>query len=605
MTRAICLDRSYCLKTLLIFLFSAGLVLFASGCRMGGAITFPDAESEGEDGGGGTSGGTVIAIASTDSSDMGGRGIVVEFDEAVDESLFEASVADEEGNDLRINNTFRSTNGKRYTIYGAFPYCANLNVTVRSSPNVVAMRSNPYDFDGSQYCTADYPVRYKYTDKDGKEHYYSFVLNGESIIASKGVLIDPYDFVDSLWNIDAGSTAFTMSDMITNMDGSGKVGFSAYRSSGLASIVTEATMAEMTALSAFSGTGYLSESGKECVVVSAQDIGDVDGDGINDISMNEVCEPMKGSSYYVVSIIKGQLPLIVGMVPTEVSAAAAEQGIIGYVSDAPSYSMANIAPEVADVNGDGLGDIVAVATNADLVGSRETPTTKTVYSSELLVYPGTANLSGMLDAPTVAIGMNTYMRIFNTVNTADVNADGISDIVATDGLVVFDELDIYTLNYPKIYIFFGRAEWPAGLTQADADVTIEKWNSYQGLTVRSGGDLNADGNEDLLINASYLDEVGEKEYKFFIMYGRDTWAKFYALERDYDVSIGNDKTYTLLDFSRVPVGDVDNDGYDDLIFMAGDSYYFFFRGVDLAGQLTPSDAYTYILITSSDKPPAQ
>ncbi len=611
MTRAICLDRSYCLKALLIFLFSAGLVLLTSGCKMGGAIVYPDAESEGEDGGGGTSGGTVIAVASTDSSDVGGRGIVVEFDEPVDESLFEASVVDEQGNNLMINNTLRSPNGKRYTIHGAFPYCANLNVTVRSSPNVVTMRSNPYDFDGSQYCTADYPLQYEYTGEKGNKSYYAFVLDGEAITASKGIKFDPYSFVDTLWNINTKSIKPYMSDMISNMDGAGKVGVSTYASlSGVywTSIVNEATMADLGDQSAFYGTGYVSESGDACTISSIQDIGDANGDGINDISMNETCSPIKGSSYYIVSIIKGPLPMIVGGVPTEVSTVASEQGLIGYVSDASSRSMANIAPEAGDVNGDGLGDIVAVVTDADLVGSRIAPTTKTIYSSNLVVYPGTASLSDMLDAPTIAISMNTYMRIFKTVNMADVNADGISDIVATDGLAVFDEVDDYTLNYPKIYIFFGRTEWPAGLTQADADVTIEKWSFYNGLTVRSGGDLNADGNEDLLVKADYLDADGDKVYKFFILYGRNTWSAAYALERDYTVSIEGGADYTLSIFSPVPVGDMDNDGYDDLIFLAtevvsGDHYYYYFRGVDLAGQLTPADAYTYIAFSNVVKAP--
>ena len=635
MTRTIVLDRSRHLRAVILALFVAGMLIALSGCSTNGAITGYDFDDTGG-GGAGTSGGNVTAIAATDSSDPGSRGIVITFDQPVDDSSLDVTFTDEDGNDRQPNNKRRSEDGKTWTFYGAFPYCSVLAVTANGQTSNVTMGTNPYDFDGNGFCTADFSYGYVY---EGQQSYdFMFTALGEMIDLSTDIPLDALVFYEAraIWGGVSRSDAirlsgYILSDKLTNVDGEGGGGLSAYWNQGSQSgdytaalIWTDYSLVrEMDPLpplpqSVFLGTRYGVQGvdGMICNIDGVQDIGNVDGHGVNEIAITETCSYSRNVHYHIVSILTGPLPAAPYDDPasvTSVNVVASEQEPI-YVEANPWHSITSICRDVADVNGDGLGDMVAVLTDADLedLGGGLPHGADTVYSSSVIVYPGMERVYRMLDAPAVTISMDArslaQRRMFRTVNAADVNGDGISDIIATDGQASIAN-NGYTVINPKAYIFFGRSEWPSGLTQEDADVVISKLIPTAGLVVMAGGDLNADGYEDLLMTASYPSNLGSVLIRGYVFYGRESWRPLYSLEKDYDVRVVGNSDFTFGAFSGIPVGDIDNDGNDDIMFFVnntvkdGSNYWLYLRGGALPSEITPADAYARIVASYTEPLP--
>ena len=78
--------------------------------------------------------------------------------------------------------------------------------------------------------------------------------------------------------------------------------------------------------------------------------------------------------------------------------------------------------ELADINGDQLDDVVVSAPLADSLQYNN--------AGVIEIYPGTTNLLDWIDGPQEIIGTERNQRLGTRVSTADLNQDGILDIVA-------------------------------------------------------------------------------------------------------------------------------------------------------------------------------
>lgn len=251
-----------------------------------------------------------------------------------------------------------------------------------------------------------------------------------------------------------------------------------------------------------------------------------------------------------------------------------------------------------DVNGDGISDLLVTAPGA--AGGL----------GEVRVFHGGASLPATTHAWSLLGGAN-YMNLGRCVATAgDVNADGYADVLVgipgyngrkgramlflgsasglsptpawtVDGEFAQDQFGfsvasagdvngdgysdvlIGAPSYPaydwtgKVYLYMGG---PGGLSTVPAWVkTGDKLDDRFGWSVASAGDVNGDGYSDVAIGA-YMFRVGSTDHgKAFVFHGSATglgatadWSVTGSMASFYGVSLST-------------AGDVNGDGYDDLI----------------------------------------
>lgn len=198
-----------------------------------------------------------------------------------------------------------------------------------------------------------------------------------------------------------------------------------------------------------------------------------------------------------------------------------------------------IANGSGDVNGDGYGDV--------LIGAPEG--TDTTY---VRLYFGGADFDTIPDlifygGPAYALepGFGAGCAIIG-----DVNDDG------------FDDILIGNLNYQYIYppgagiayLYFGGVDID---TIPDIIFEGEYWHHNLGYHVSGAGDVNGDGYDDWLINAPNDDIAGfGRIYLFFGGENPDRICDVFFIGEPFD----------FLQFNNPQLGDINDDGYDDMIF---------------------------------------
>ncbi len=185
-----------------------------------------------------------------------------------------------------------------------------------------------------------------------------------------------------------------------------------------------------------------------------------------------------------------------------------------------------------DVNGDGYDDII--------VGAY-------IYSSATgrayIFYGGTA-MNTTADVIMTGEAANNYFG-YSVSTAGDVNSDGYSDVV----------VGAYgnSSNTGRAYIYFGGS-----LMNNIADVTMNGGtaNDLFGTSVSSAGDVSGDGYSDVVIGASgYSTGTG----RAYIYLGGS------AMNNVADVTMTGGATSNFFGFSVSSAGDVNGDGYSDIV----------------------------------------
>ena len=210
--------------------------------------------------------------------------------------------------------------------------------------------------------------------------------------------------------------------------------------------------------------------------------------------------------------------------------------------------------EAGDVNGDGYSDV--------LIGARG-------YSSNYgraYIYFGGASVDNTADVTLANIETNEQFG-YSVSTAGDVNIDGYSDVI----IGAFG----YSSNTGRVYIFFGGVVMD---NIVDVSIDAEASGNGFGCSVSNAGDINGDGYSEVIVGALRHNSFTGSAYTFdYFMRG----------EIVYDLNFTGENLNDLLGVSVSNAGDVNGDGYDDIIVGASGNNsnsgkaYIYFGGQDM------------------------
>ena len=254
-------------------------------------------------------------------------------------------------------------------------------------------------------------------------------------------------------------------------------------------------------------------------VVAVTGVGDVNGDGIDDVAVGGRTAGLD-HRVFVVFGRQGGLPNPIVLEDLDGTDGFTMFGALGDETVGTSVAAAG------DVNGDGLDDM--------LVGAPPRPGTAGSDGAAYVVFgrdasamggfPAAFDLADLDGSNGVRLepkgGAPTPRRLerfgAHVSSAGDINGDGIGDVAVGAAAA-----DVGDREYAgRVYVFFGTREpFPAVRLGGDLDGTnglrINGPIAFSGTTgAAGGGDINADGVEDLVVNTRLPQD--------FVVFGQDT-----------------------------------------------------------------------------------
>ncbi|MEW5737099.1 MAG: hypothetical protein AB1921_19795 [Thermodesulfobacteriota bacterium] len=312
--------------------------------------------------------------------------------------------------------------------------------------------------------------------------------------------------------------------------------------------------------------------------------GDVNGDGIADILLGTTAtDPAGRSSAGTAYVIYGSAGLP-SLIDLNTSTGSAHQDVTVYGSASSDQLGSGEALLASDVNGDGIDDILLGASYADPVARSAAGAAYIIYGSAALpttIDLNTATADAHQDVTIYGSAASDYITRFGNLKVADVNGDGINDILI--GSPYADPPSRASAG--AAYVIYGSATLPATIdlntSTADAhqDVTIYGRQGAGQLTIdgaMAAGDVNGDGIADILLGGSYVDANSRGDSgEAYAIYGSATLASLIDLntataDAHQDITIwGSAASDYLTSDGALATGDVNGDGIDDILLGAG------------------------------------
>ena len=304
--------------------------------------------------------------------------------------------------------------------------------------------------------------------------------------------------------------------------------------------------------------------------------GDVNGDGYDDIIIGAYQADPNGVSY------SGSTYVIFGdedgfASDINLSDIARGDGSVGFrldgerASDSSGYSVS-----AGDVNGDGYDDIIIGVPSASPNGN-DSGSSYVVFGKEN-GFDATMNLSELDGRDGFRLdGERADDNSGRSVSAGDVNGDGYDDVI-----IGVPGASPNGNDSGSSYVVFGKASGFDATIELSAIATGngsagfrldgENRENGGGYFISSAGDFNGDGYDDIIIGAWDVDWNGGNSRSNYVVFGKA--GGFRGTMNLSDIATGNgrdgfringERANNWSGFSVSSAGDVNHDGYDDII----------------------------------------
>jgi hypothetical protein len=282
---------------------------------------------------------------------------------------------------------------------------------------------------------------------------------------------------------------------------------------------------------------------------TVSDSGDVDGDGFADVIVGayryNAGENNEGAAF----VFHGGSSGVADGTPA--SAAAQLE------SDQAEALLGSSVSGAGDVNGDGYADVIIGAPSFDAGEGTGEGAAFVFHGSALGIANGSpANAAAQLESDQADANLG-----WSVSGAGDVNADGYADVIAGAHLY-----DAGRSNEGAAFVFLGSA---SGIADGDPATAAAQLESNQadanlGYSVSGAGDVNGDGYADVIVGAHLHNAGNIDEGSAFVFLGAASGMAD-GNPANADAQLQSNRASANLGFSVAGAGDVNGDGYADVI----------------------------------------